>query len=184
METLVASCKYFSQCYEVTDYMIITIDGVAGAGKTSLAAFMCEEYKDRQSIQVIHMDDLYDGWDDPFGPTLTKKLEEIVAAHRAGEQFITAKFDWERNIPGERLTIEPVQLLIIEGVGSGQRVTQEFAETKIWIDLEPILGLRRVLARDGFYIEDQMLTFLEQQRIHHLEEGTRAAADFHLNGLH
>jgi len=73
--------------------------------------------------------------------------------------------------------------LIIEGVGAGQRATQEVAETKIWIDLEPIVGLRRVLARDGFQIEAEMLTFLEHQRAHHLEEGTRAAADFHLNGL-
>ena len=164
--------------------MIITIDGVAGAVKTTLATYMSDQYKDRLSVQVIHMDDLYEGWVDPLGPELTTKLEKIVASHQAGERSITTNFDWARHIPGDPVSIEPVQLLILEGVGSGQRVTQEFAETKIWIDLEPILGLRRVLARDGFYTEDQMLTFLEQQRIHHLEEGTRAAADFHLNGLH
>jgi len=77
-----------------------------------------------------------------------------------------------------------VELLILEGVGSGQRSIREFVETKIWIDLEPIVGLRRVLARDGFEIEEQMLGFLEAQRNHFVEEGTRDAADFHLNGLH
>ena len=45
------------------------------------------------------------------------------------------------------------------------------------------LGLRRVLARDGHNIEEQMLAFLELERIHFLEEGTRDAAEFHLNGL-
>jgi len=164
--------------------VIITIDGVAGAGKTTLAAFIFEEYKDRMSVQVIHMDDLYDGWADPFGVALTEKLKEIVSAHEARETFATTKFDWQHNVSGEPLEIEPVGLLIIEGVGAGQRATRQFAETKIWIDLEPILGLRRVLARDGVSIEDQMLTFLELQKVHHLEEGTRAAADFHLNGLH
>lgn len=164
--------------------MIITIDGVAGAGKTTLAEFISDQYQDRLSVQIIHMDDLYDGWENPLSPELTKKLEKIVVAHTAGERLVTTKFDWQHNIPGEPLLIAPVQLLIIEGVGSGQRSTQEFAEIKIWIDLEPIVGLRRVLVRDGFHIEDQMLTFLEQQRIHHLKEGTRAAADFHLNGLH
>ena len=163
--------------------MIITIDGVAGAGKTTLAAFIFEEYKDRMSVQVIHMDDMYDGWADPFGEALTEKLKEIVSAHQAGKTFATTKFDWLRNVPGEPLKIEPVDLLIIEGVGAGQRATRKSAETKIWIDLEPILGLRRVLARDGFSIEEHMFTFLEQQKVHHLEEGTRAAADFHLNGL-
>ena len=163
--------------------MIITIDGVAGAGKTTLATFIFEEYKDRMLIQVIHMDDLYDGWLDPLGLALTEKLEKIVKAHRSGNALTTTKFDWQSNVSGEPLTIQPVDLLIIEGVGAGQRATRQFAETKIWIDLEPILGLRRVLARDGVAIEYQMLAFLEHQRVHHLEEGTRAAADFHLNGL-
>jgi len=163
--------------------MIITIDGVAGAGKTTLAEFMRAEYQERLSVQVVHMDDLYEGWDDPFGPALTAKMEAIVAAHQRGETFTTRKYDWQKDEPGEEFAILPVDLLIIEGVGAGQRATQEVAETKIWIDLEPIVGLRRVLARDGFQIEAEMLTFLEHQRAHHLEEGTRAAADFHLNGL-
>ncbi len=164
--------------------MIITIDGVAGAGKTTLAEFMSKEYENQLSVQVIHMDDLYYGWSDPFGSHLTKTLENIVASHNAREPFVTTKFDWQLNIPGVELLIEPVDLLILEGVGAGQRATRPFADTKIWIDLEPIVGLRRVLARDGFQIEDKMLGFLEQQRVHHLEEGTREAADFHVNGLH
>lgn len=163
--------------------MIITIDGVAGAGKTTLAAFIFEEYKDHMSVQILHMDDLYYGWADPFGAALTEKLKEIVKAHQTKQVLVTTKFNWLRNVPGEPLKIEPVDLLIIEGVGAGQRATRKFAETKIWIDLEPILGLRRVLARDGFSIEEHMFTFLELQKVHHLEEGTRAAADFHLNGL-
>lgn len=163
--------------------MIITIDGVAGAGKTTLAAFIYEEYKDRMSVQILHMDDLYNGWADPLGAALTEKLKAIVRAQQSRQVLETTKFDWLRNVPGEPLKIEPVDLLIIEGVGAGQRASRQFAETKIWIDLEPILGLRRVLARDGFAIEDHMMTFLEQQRAHHREEGTRAAADFHLNGL-
>jgi hypothetical protein len=163
--------------------MIITIDGVAGAGKTTLADFIRDEYSDRLSVQVIHMDDLYDGWVDPFGAALAGKLHDICTSHQEGKGLVTSKFDWQRASPGELLEIDPVDLLIIEGVGSGQRTTRQFAQTKIWIDLEPILGMRRVLARDGYQIETQMLTFLEHQQIHHLEEGTRAAADFHVNGL-
>ena len=79
--------------------------------------------------------------------------------------------------------IPPVDLLILEGVGAGQSAIRDAVETKIWIDLEPIVGLRRVLARDGHNIEEQMLAFLELERIHFLEEGTRDAAEFHLNGL-
>ena len=163
--------------------MIITIDGVAGAGKTTLAAYMADEYKDRATVFVVHMDDLYDGWSDPLGDGLSRKLESIANAHREGRALELSKYDWLHDCPGETLTIPRSELLILEGVGSGQSSIREFVETKIWIDLEPIVGLRRVLARDGFEIEEQMLGFLEAQRIHFVEEGTREAADFHLNGL-
>ncbi len=163
--------------------MIITIDGVAGAGKTTLAAYMADEYKDRTTVSVIHMDDLYDGWSDPLGDALSRKLELIASAHLEGRDLELSKYDWLRDRPGDLLPIPSTELLILEGVGSGQSSIREFVETKIWIDLEPIVGLRRVLARDGFEIEEQMLGFLEAQRIHFVEEGTREAADFHLNGL-
>lgn len=163
--------------------MIITIDGVAGAGKTTLAQFMMAEYQHRCSVQVVHMDDLYEGWITPLGPYLCLKLREIAQAHVDHLPFSISQYDWKNSHAGPLLTINPVNLLIIEGVGSGQSSIREFVETKIWIDLEPIVGLRRVLARDGCEIEEPMLIFLEEQHAHFAEEGTRDAADFHVNGL-
>ena len=163
--------------------MIITIDGVAGAGKTTLAQFMMAEYQSRCSVQIVHMDDLYEGWINPLGLYLCAKLREIAQAHVDHRPFSISQYDWKNSLAGPFLTIDPIDLLIIEGVGSGQSSIREFVETKIWIDLEPIVGLRRVLARDGFDIEEPMLAFLKEQQIHFTEEGTRDAADFHLNGL-
>jgi uridine kinase len=164
--------------------MLITIDGVAGAGKTTLAKYMAEEYKERASVYVIHMDDLYDGWIDPLGKALSEKLESIAQAHIAGACLELTQYDWQNCRPGHLFTIPSVEMLILEGVGSGQRAIREFVDTKIWINLEPIVGLRRVLARDGYEIEEQMRGFMEAQLNHFIEEGTRDAADFHLNGLH
>ncbi len=163
--------------------MIITIDGVAGAGKTTLAKFMSEEYQGRASVHVVHMDDLYEGWEDPLGPALTSKLEKIALAHREGTSCEVVGYDWSSMEASKLLVIPSVEMLILEGVGSGQSSIREFAETKIWIDLEPIVGLRRVLARDGFEIESEMLRFMDQQRDHFIAQGTRDAADFHLAGL-
>ncbi|MEI7838803.1 MAG: hypothetical protein WCI37_03395, partial [bacterium] len=50
---------------------IIAIDGVAGSGKTTLALNLL---KDLPSVEVVHMDDLYDGWEDP----LSQKLKDRV----------------------------------------------------------------------------------------------------------
>ncbi|MEJ0014692.1 MAG: hypothetical protein WDN07_03945 [Actinomycetota bacterium] len=163
--------------------MIVTIDGVAGAGKTTLALDMNEEYRNHFSIQVIHMDDLYNGWNDPFGTTLLQKLKEIAAAHLAKSPYETTIYNWRSAGPGDAFLIEPVDMLIIEGVGSGHRSIRKYVATKIWIDLDPLLGLERVLAREGVNIESQMRTFLEDQKIHFDKDGTRDAADFHLNGL-
>lgn len=164
--------------------MILTIDGVAGAGKTTLAAFITLEFQDRFSIQVVHMDDLYDGWDEPLGAGLTQKLIQIAHAHQEQRPFHGQRYNWQSAARDESFVIAPVDLLILEGVGSGQRLIREFVETKIWIELKPIIGLQRVLERDGVQIESQMMGFLEQQKKHFLEEGTREAADFHLNGEH
>ena len=163
--------------------MILTIDGVAGAGKTTLAAFITVEFQDRFSIEVVHMDDLYDGWDEPLGAGLTQKLIEIAHAHQEQRPFQGQRYNWHSAGHGESFVIAPVDLLILEGVGSGQRVIREFVETKIWIEVEPTVGLHRVLDRDGAQIQMQMMDFLEQQQKHFAEEGTREAADFHFTGL-
>ncbi len=164
--------------------MIVTIDGVAGAGKTMLARAMNEEYKDHFSIQVLHMDDLYDGWNDPFGPTLSKKLTEIAQAHLAARSIETNTYNWLNSSVVAPLIIEPVDMLIIEGVGSGQQSIREYVSTKIWIEFDPMVGLERVLARDGATIKNQMVGFVEDQRVHFAKEGTREAADFLLFGKH
>ncbi len=164
--------------------MIITIDGVAGAGKTTLAKFMYDEFRPRSSIFIVHMDDLYEGWKHPFSPKLSQKLISIAQAHIHREPLPISLYDWENSAPGTIFTIPAVDTLIIEGVGSGQCAIREFVDTKIWIDLEPLMGLLRVLQRDGEQIEEKMRIFIEEQRQHFMEEGTRDAADFHLNGLY
>lgn len=162
--------------------MIVTIDGVAGAGKTMLASAMNEKYKGHFSVQVIHMDDLYDGWENPFDSALSKKLIEIGQAHLTATSYETTIHDWLDSVSKSRLIVKPADMLIIEGVGSGQRSIREFVSTKIWIEFDPMVGLKRVLARDGANIEKEMLGFLEDQRVHFIEEGTRETADFLLFG--
>ena len=59
---------------------LIAIDGRAGAGKTTLAARFFDELAVDKSVEVIHMDDLYDGWENALNERLTQTLESIVNA--------------------------------------------------------------------------------------------------------
>ena len=168
--------------------MIITIDGWPGAGKTSLADHMAQTFGEKGSTFIVHMDDLYRGWDDPLGATLTESLEKIVAAHHEAEAFTFHAYDWHKNQPGEAISIPPVDVLILEGVGSGQSSIRDYVQTKIWVEIEPIVGLRRVLDRDGDSVgdladfEEKMRRFTEQATTHFAAEATLFAADFEVNG--
>jgi len=99
--------------------MIATVDGWAGAGKTTLASFLEKNFADKLSVFTLHMDDLYDGWSDPLGEKLTAKLQEIVKAHISRSSYRTTRYDWFKNAPGEEFEIPVTDFLIIEGVGSG-----------------------------------------------------------------
>jgi uridine kinase len=164
--------------------MIATIDGWAGAGKTTLASFLENNFSGKISVFTLHMDDLYEGWSDPLGQKLTNKLQEIVKAHILGSSYRTARFDWHKNTPGEEFEIPFTDFLIIEGVGSGQRAIRDDITMKFWVEIDPPLGLNRVLARDGYEIETQMQLFQQMSAEHFAKEGTADAADYHVNGAH
>ena len=162
--------------------MIATIDGWAGAGKTTLASFLENNFADKLSVFTLHMDDLYDGWSDPLGEKLTAKLHEIVKAHISGNSYRTTRYDWRKNVPGEEFEIPICDLLIIEGVGSGQRSIRDEVSMKFWVDIDPASGLDRVLSRDGYEIESQMQLFQQMSAEHFTKEGTADAADYPVNG--
>ena len=56
---------------------IIAIDGPAGSGKTTLS-FALEAALTQFTVVTIHMDALYQGWDDALTTTLTRNLENQI----------------------------------------------------------------------------------------------------------
>ena len=157
---------------------IIAIDGPAGAGKTTLASNIHLALFPHYSSAIIHMDDLYAGWDNPLSPELTEVLTHICQSHKAGNEITISKFDWASSSFLSPEKIDQVQLLILEGVGSGQSAVREYLSTLIWINIDEMSGLNRVLERDGESIKDQMQTWLATQEQHFASEKTDNAADF------
>lgn len=156
---------------------IIAIDGPAGAGKTTLATKLCEDFAVLQSVAVVHMDDLYSGWNNALSNSLTLKLSEIVDAYLAREEFKIQIFNWVTMSFDSWQMIKPHDILIIEGVGAGQKVVREAGAVLYWLDVEPDVGLARVLNRDGFQIEQQMRQWQADQELHFASDLTRTHAD-------
>ena len=159
---------------------IIAIDGPAGSGKTTLAQKLLDDLSD---TQVIHMDDLYDGWSDPLSVNLTSRVisqlfEPFVMKLPVKYQC----FDWNLNRFDSFKSIYQSKYLIIEGVGSGQQSFDKYLNILIWIQIDPQVGFNRVIARDGEQVKNEMLKFLVDQNNHFLAELTKFRADYTLDG--
>lgn len=161
---------------------IIAIDGPAGAGKTTLAGKLKNAFSELQ-VDVIHMDDLYDGWENALTANLTKILEFGIAKPVfEGKSYEYRKYDWLSAGYGELQRYKHPELLILEGVGSGQKSVRKYLDQLIWIDIDAEAGLNRVLRRDGDYIENHMRIWQMRESDHFQRENTRDCATIRIDG--
>jgi len=159
---------------------LLAIDGPAGAGKTIFAAKLEAELSVDGTVRVIHMDDLYNGWDNALSNPLSEILDRISTAHLAGREFVIKIFNWHTMAFDREEIVTPTDYLIIEGVGAAQQIVRETGATTYWLDIEPEVGLQRVLDRDGAHIEAQMRQWQVDQDKHFARDETRENCEFKL----
>ena len=177
----------YSQLFNELDLLrssqtvVIAIDGVAGSGKTTLA----ERLKsDLVSCQVVHMDDLYNGWNDPLSSELTERvISQILSPIKNQQPTKYERYNWYIETFDLITSIPQSDFLILEGVGSGQREFRKFISKLIWVELDPDAGFDRVIARDGEGVRLAMLNFLVNQSNHFASNLTRNAADYAISGV-
>lgn len=170
---------------------IITIDGPAGAGKSTMAAHLARLLAVRPfgDAPIVHMDDLYRGWDDALTPQLSATLkDQILKPISLGKRGGYRAWDWEKGSPGQVVTIPRHPFLILEGVGASQRVVRPFASTMVWIDIDPKFGLARVIGRDAPKVKDpdlferQMQAWQGEELLHFEQERTFDASHLRFDG--
>ena len=160
--------------------ILIAIDGPAGSGKTSLASQLSNNLK---SVTTIHMDDLYNGWEDALTATLTRHLEEWVLDPLTQHQSVKyQKFDWNIGEYGPTVEVRDVELLILEGVGAAQARIRQQADLTIWIEVGAQIGLARVLNRDGAQILPYMLKWQERESAHFIKDQTKENSQIFIDG--
>ncbi len=159
---------------------LYAIDGPAGAGKTTFAAMLEADLSVKGTVKVIHMDDLYNGWENALSNPLSEILDRITTAHLAGREFAIKIFNWHTMQFDREEKVTPTEHLIIEGVGAAQQIVRETGATTYWLDIEPEIGLQRVLDRDGAHIEHQMRQWQVDQEKHFTRDETRENCEFKL----
>jgi uridine kinase len=163
---------------------LICIDGPAGSGKTTLAAELADRLAGQSMTStIIHMDSLYDGWSEPLGKVLRDRLRTVVLpALASGKDFSLPNFDWLIEDWGAVENYPTASVIILEGVGSYQKMSRAYATLGVWIEVSAELGRERVLERDGYHLEPQIKHWQKKEREHFALEATKVAADFQLVG--
>jgi hypothetical protein len=130
---------------------ILLIDGRAGSGKSTLAdAVQRGFFKQGESLpRVIHMDDLYQGWDGlDAGADYLNRF--VIAPLKRREGASWQEWDWsadERS--GQWREFRGGTPLIIEGCGSLNGVSAEAADIRVWLEVGDDVRHERWLAREG-----------------------------------
>jgi uridine kinase len=163
------------------DTRLICVDGRTGAGKSSLGKAVHEAASTIGSAALVHLDDLLDGWGglDKVSRTLER---DVLVPLRAGLPGRYRRYDWKREEYAEEHVVDPVDLLVVEGVGSGATSYASWITTLVWVDAPADLGLARSVARDGEVLRPQLLQWMRDEEALLARERTRDRADVIVDG--
>lgn len=158
---------------------LICIDGPAGSGKTTLAAAVAAL---EPTVRVVHMDDLYEGWHGL--PGLADQLDGLLRPLARGATGSYRRYDWGAGAFAGTVSVAPVPLLVLEGVGCGTRRHADLVTALAWVEAPVDVRLRRGLARDGEAMRPQWLQWQAEEAAHFAREDTRRRADLIVDTRH
>jgi uridine kinase len=150
---------------------LVCIDGLAGAGKTTLARGLAAGTR----AQLVHVDELLEGWGGL--PGLGATLEALVRPVAAGRPSSWTRWDWHASGWAESHPVLPGGLLVLEGVGSAPGCIADLVTTLVWVEAPRAQRLARGIARDGERMRPQWEQWLDDEAALHARERTRERAD-------
>ena len=156
---------------------LVCLDGPAGSGKTTWAAGIAELAPD---AHMVHMDDLYAGWsglpevDVQLGGLLLPLAEDQSGSYR--------RYDWLAGEFAEWVEVDPVPLLVIEGVGCGASRFASLVTVLVWVEAPEDVRMERGLARDGDVFAPHWKQWAADEDEVFARERTRERADVHIDG--
>ena len=118
------------------------MDGRSGLGKTWLAGRLAPPL----GVPVIHMDDLYPGWDGPA--TTAGLLADWVIGPLPGQRPAHwRRFDWDTMSYAEWHTTAAADVVVLEGCGSIRSALAGAYAARIWVEAPAAARRQRLRAR-------------------------------------
>lgn len=129
---------------------ILLIDGRAGSGKSTLADEVQNQFfkLGESAPRIIHMDDLYPGWDGlQLGAEYLQR--NILGPLSRREVAHYQLFDWAAGQRNEWREFTGGTPLIIEGCGAINRNSIESADLSVWLEVDEAVRKQRWVEREG-----------------------------------
>ena len=156
---------------------VVAIDGPSGAGKTYFTAALAERIP---SVHVVHMDDMYPGWDG-LHQGVADLYDQILSPIARGERASYRGWDWEHERYAGWHDLPSTHLLLVDGVGSGAGRNADLESVLIWLEADPDVRFRRSIERDGESYRPQWQRWAAQAEALFLADATRGRADLIIN---
>ncbi|MEP7191683.1 MAG: hypothetical protein ABI903_02340 [Actinomycetota bacterium] len=152
---------------------VVAVDGPSGAGKTDFATALAARLP---NAQILHMDDLYAGWDG-LDQAVTDLHDRILAPLSRGERATYRRWDWHEDRYAEEVTLPATGLLLVEGSGSGANPGCRFVSALVWLEANRDERYRRGIERDGDSYLPHWLRWASHEDRLFTRDGTRDRAD-------
>lgn len=151
---------------------VIAIDGLSGSGKTSLADAVAE----RLAAPVVHLDDLYPGWDG-LAAAIPLLTEQVLQPLARGERAAYRRWDWHRDRWAETVPVAPAPVLVVEGCGASALPAGRYAAVRVWVQAPTGVRRERGIARDGTAYAPHWQRWQAQEDALFAADDTRSRAD-------
>lgn len=159
---------------------VIAIDGPAGSGKTTLADELCVILP---NCAVVHMDDLYEGWNQDLITELPIRIEnQLLKPLSVGHKATFPIYDWKLSLFAGTQTIDNPEFLILEGVGSANPKLKDYFALSIWVEADPAKLLDRLIARDGQQLRNQLVAWQVHEANYFAQLNVRSSVDLVVQG--
>lgn len=151
---------------------LVCVDGPAGSGKTTLANRLGAAL----GAQVLHVDDLLEGWGDLVGmlPRLQAWVLDPLAAGRPGRY---RRYDWVAQGFAEWHDVPVGAALVLEGCGSARQEVDPVAVLRVWVEASEEVRLTRWIARGGEADRAHWSGWARDESALFAADGTRSRAD-------
>lgn len=133
---------------------VLAIDGRAASGKTSTANLLKQILK----ASVIRMDDFFlpgdlrtpERLDESGGNVHYERfIAEVLPFLKTGTGFDYRVFDCKAMDYGQTRRIKPSDWMIVEGAYSCHPIFGDYADLRVFCDVEPNLQMQRIIERNG-----------------------------------